>query len=161
MSGPVASKLSIVCRVSGGYLHRYCHKKQHLNAQLQPVSTSPTQVHCITSHEVAFYIGRGQLIQNSSSCLNDMQQIMIELDGTASEEDSGKGPGGFSKQPQERQPDMVLSDTSETQRGLIIVNYHFYRNDFLQHRKAALPLNLQIHSFPITTNTTTTPPLFI
>jgi len=68
---------------------------------------------------------------------------MIELNGTASEEDSGKGPGGFSKQLQERQPDMVLSDTPETQHGLIIANYHFYRNDFLQHRKAALPLNLQ------------------
>jgi hypothetical protein len=69
-----------------------------------------------------------------------MQQIMIELNGTASEEDSGKGPGDFSKHLQERQPDVVLlSDTSETQRGLLIVNYHFYRDDFLQHRKAPLP----------------------
>jgi hypothetical protein len=65
---------------------------------------------------------------------------MIELNGTASEEDSGKGPGDFSKHLQERQPDVVLlSDTSETQRGLFIVNYHFYRNDFLQHKKAPLP----------------------
>jgi hypothetical protein len=72
-----------------------------------------------------------------------MQQIMIELNGTASEEDSGKRPGDFSKQLQERQPDVVLlSDTYESQRDLIIANYHFYRNDF-QHRKAALPLKLQ------------------
>jgi hypothetical protein len=67
---------------------------------------------------------------------------MKELIGTASKEDSGKGPGDFSKQLQERQPDVVLlSDPSETQCGLNIVNNHFYRNDFL--RKAALPLKVQ------------------
>jgi hypothetical protein len=65
---------------------------------------------------------------------------MIELNGTASEEDNGKGPGDFSKHLQEEQPDVILlSDISETQCGLLIVNYHFYRNDFLQHRKALLP----------------------
>jgi len=37
-----------------------------------------------------------------------MQQIMLELNDTASEEDSGKGPGDFSKHLQERQPDVVL-----------------------------------------------------
>jgi len=73
-----------------------------------------------------------------------MQQIVIELNGTASEEDSGEGTSDFSKQLQERQPDVfLLSDTSETKHGLIIVNYNFYHNDFLQHRKAALPLKLQ------------------
>jgi hypothetical protein len=77
-----------------------------------------------------------------------MQQIMIDRNGTASEEDIGKGPGDFSKQLQEREPDVVLSDTSETQRGLIIVNYHFYRNDILRHRKAALPLKLQTAFIP-------------
>jgi hypothetical protein len=70
-----------------------------------------------------------------------MQQIVIELNGTPSEEESGKGPGEFSKQLQEKQPDMgLLSDTFGTQCGLIIANYRFYCNDFLQHRKAALLL---------------------